>query len=434
MSPLLAPLFAQLISLQVGDRTEARYVKQSDERFEGSTSPVVALRLTDPRTTFALAYAPSLSLIPLERKPRELYVFHFVSANATYRLFKPTTLSLNTSLGIGSLNFRVLGVQGQPTPTGADGTTTNPPASGTPTNGAPTNGAPTSGAPTSGAPTNGASGMVTPAGVTRPDVSDKKVRYYTFSSSAGVAQQLTKAWGVTAQAGTLWASGRDGESRRLYPPLRGWFLGVGTGYTYALTARDSFATNVGLLKSWSSEGNESATLNGSESWAHRFTLRTVGSLSAGLNITRFSMRDGLRGFSVFPAFSVGISHSERLGRGTLSVAANAFSAPTLEPLRALVDPRVGAGGSIGYSRGNLGLSASGSSAFSIAPSEHDAGAVSAYNGDVRASYLLTKLTQIDGGARLVRQTYQENEVIPITWVAYVGLSFGYVTPLVGKGK
>ena len=104
-------------------------------------------------------------------------------------------------------------------------------------------------------------------------MSDQKVRYYTINDSIGLAHQITKAWSVTAQTGTTFASGRDSASRRPHPPLRGWLAGAATGYSYPLSARDGLFSNL-LVKAWSSQGNEVATLNATESWSHQFAPRT----------------------------------------------------------------------------------------------------------------------------------------------------------------
>lgn len=431
MSPLLAPLLAQLISLQVEDRTEARYVKQSTGRYEGTTTPGATLSIDHSRSRFALAYAPSLSLVPLERSSRELYVFHLMSASAGYKLSRRTTLTFANTFGIGSINFRVLGLQGPQAANVPVMGTDSPPAAGAPSSGAPPIGTPSGGAPMGGATPGG---LNTPGGLTRPDVYDRKVRYYTFTSSLNLAHQITKHWRANALVGTMMASGRDDESRLFYPALRGWFVGGSTGYTYDVGTRDSFTSALSLMKTWSSNDNEVATLIATETWAHQLAKRTASWLGAGLTVTRFSQANGLRGLSVFPTFNAGLTHQERVGRGTLNLGATAFSSPALDPLRAIADPRVGAGANIGYLRKKFAIGASGATAFSIAPTDNNAGAVNFASGEARASYLLAELTQVDTGARFLYQTYGGNTVFPVTWAAFVGLTVGYQVQLSGRRK
>jgi hypothetical protein len=424
MSPLLAPLFAELISLQIGDRTEARY--RSDGHYEGATSPATSLSVSSRRTSFQLSYVPLLALTPLESKPRRLYVFHQLSTTLGYQ-FRRTTLNLGSTLGIGSLNLRTVGVQGlQPAGSVNNGapTAANP-------DGAPTTNTPPTDAPPAGTPTPGMTPTTPGGAITEKGVTDQKVRFYVSTTTLGVTHRLTKDAQFAVTAGSSIANGRDEASRKFYPGLRGWFVGGSTGYAYALSRQDRFTGAVSLTKNWSSSGNEAATLSPALSWLHQFDPRTLGTLGAGLNITRFSLSDGLAGFSVFPTFNVGISHQVRVGRGGLSFAATAYSSPALDPLRALVDPRVGMNGSIGYTREKLSLTTSGGAQLSVAPEGNDRGAVNATQGEVRLSYQLGKLAALDTGARVAHQTYAGQNVVPTTWAAFVGLTFGYVAVLAG---
>lgn len=437
MSLLLAPLFAQLVSLQVGDRTEARYVSVPASEIAGSTTPFVGLSVTHRRTTLFFSYAPSLFLTPLDRTPRQLYVFHGASANASYGTGR-TQLTLVNTLGFGTLNFRLLGVQGQRAPDAMNGAPANPsdtpPTTGTPTAGTPMTGTPMAGTgtPMTGTPT-------ATNGITRPDITDQKVRYFTVSNTLGLTHQITKQVGFGARAGTTFARGLDDESLKFYTPLRGWFVGANTGYVYKLTPRETFTSLLSVTKIWSSNDNEAATLFGGETWGHQFGKHSAGTLGAGLNITRFSQASGLRGFSVFPTFNAGVGYQARLGRGALNFGASAYSAPALDPLRALVDPRVGVGGFVGYTRKKLSVTTTASASLSVAPEGNNAGAVNASQAELRAGYQLGALSQIDTGARVSYQTYQttpdqRDTVLPLNWSAFVGLSFGYQLPITGSPK
>jgi hypothetical protein len=429
MSLLLAPLFAELISLQLGARTEARYVRLSDDdRYEGSASPAASLDVSSRRTSFQLSYAPLLTLAPLDTTPRQLYAFHQLSTTLSYRQQR-TTFSLGSTLGIGSLNLRTAGVQGLQTANGMPSTDTATTGDSPTTDTPATGNTPTTGTPAAGAPPTTPGGPITEKGVT-----DQKVRFYVSTTTLSVAHRLTRDAQFTVMAGSSMANGRDQVSRQFYPGLRGWSLGGNTSYTYALSRRDRFTGIGSLIKTWSSNGNESATLGPSVSWSHQFDLRTVGTSGAGLNITRFSLSDGLAGFSVFPTFNLGISHQVRVGRGGLSFSATAYSSPALDPLRALVDPRVGLSGSIGYTRKKLSVTTTGGAQLSVAPAGNDRGAVNSTQGEARLSYQLGKLAALDTGARVTHQTYAGQNVVPTTWAAFVGLTFGYSAVLAGSRK
>jgi hypothetical protein len=430
MSPLLAPVFAQLITLQLGDRSEARWTKYDTTRWEATTVPQLALNITERRTDFRLSYSPSILLSPLDSTPRVFYVFHNVSTSVGYRL-RHTTFSLGTSLSLGTLNFRLLGpqqtVNADPNATpNANPTTGMPPATGTPATGMPptTTGTPTMPGTTAGNPTA--------AGALQQQVKDRKVRYYSSTTTLGVTHQVSKTVPIHAAVGGNASGGLGEENRADYPALRGWFVSGSTGYDYLFSKRDTFSSLLGLTKTWSSTKNEVAVLNAAESWSHQFAKRTAGILKAGLNITRFSQANGLRGFSVFPAFQLALSHETRVGLGMLSFSANTYSNPVLDPLRALVDPRVGGGGGIGYTRKRLSLGTSGATTISVAPAVANAGAGNVSQAEAHAGYQLGELVLVSTGVRVAHQTYQGTTVFPTTWGAFLGVTFGYDLVLAGR--
>jgi hypothetical protein len=255
-----------------------------------------------------------------------------------------------------------------------------------------------------------------------------------LTTTASASHQIAKTLPVQAAVGTSSSGGLGEEGRADYPALRGWFVSGSTGYTYVFSKRDSFASALGLTKSWSSSNNEAAILNAAETWAHQFGKRTAGALNVGLNITRFSQANGLRGFSIFPAFQLSLAHQTRLGVGTLSFSANAYSSPVLDPLRALVDPRIGAGGAIGYTRKRLSLSVGGATTISVAPQAANAGAGNVSQADARAGYQLGELVVLSTGVRVAHKTYQGATVFPTTWGGFVGLGFGYDLVLAGRRR
>ena len=431
MSPLLAPLFAQAVSLQLGDRTEGRYVDLRGTRlYEASTMPSVGLSVSERRSQFQLAYRPALVLSPIDTAPRQLYAFHQLAASVSYVLPR-TTLTLGSAFGIGALNLKLVGVQGLQ-PANADvmpnaGT----PTAGSPTpGGAPTTGAPTTGAPTTGAPTTGA--PATPGGaITQAPEANQRVRFYTSTTTLNLAQRLTKEAQLAVLAGSTTTNGLDDPSRQFYPRLHAWTLGGNTTYTYGYSKQERFIGAASLIKTWSSNDNQAAVLNMLLTWAHQFNPRTVGALGAGFNVTRFSQADGLAGFSVFPTFNLGVTHRVPVGRGGLGFTVGAYSSPALDPLRALVDPRLGVTANISYTRKKLFISTTGSTAISVAPDGNNAGALNFAQAEARAGYQLGDVTAIDTGARVTRQTYGGQNVIPTSWAAFVGVTLGYSALLAG---
>lgn len=430
MSPLLAPVLAQIITLQVSDRTEARYIDYEVEETEGSTSPHADLSLGWGRTDLSIGYGPSFTLYPLEKKPRHLLVFHDAGASVGYR-FKRSHLSLSSSLGWGEINFRLAPLRGPGAPDPVDGdepTGADAEPDADPTQpAAPDPTAPDAPEPTQPSPNDPSTGQLS--------IIDTTVRYYTSTTTLTLSHALTREVGLGAQAGYVRAGGMDEESRVYYSVQSGWFVGASGDYTYRLTSRDAFVSSASLVQFWSSNGNKTASLSAQETWQHVFGRRTSSALGAGLNVTRFSQPDGLRGFSVFPTFQASLGHEISLGRaGTLSLGLYAYSAPALDPLRALVDPRVGFGAGLGYVRKRFSLSVNGATALSLAPKDHDAGAIDSVQGDARAAYQIADLVVVDAGGRYVQQQVQDVTVLPSSWSAYVGVNVGYLVRLYGKRR
>src|SRR3954463_6199406 len=100
MLPLLAPILAQLVTLNLGDRTTARYVHSDVNHTEASTQPLVGLNFDWRRSALMLAYMPTITVIPLEKTPRDVLVFHYGSLLGNYR-WRNTIVTLTESIGYG---------------------------------------------------------------------------------------------------------------------------------------------------------------------------------------------------------------------------------------------------------------------------------------------------------------------------------------------
>src|SRR5450432_3170664 len=143
MSPLFGPILAQLVTLGLSDRSEARHVVTDDSYSEVGTYPHVSLNFGWRHATLTLGYGPSLTLTPLEAKDPSLVVFHSASLSMSNR-WRRTTVTASESLGYGEVDFRtqalaapgtapVTSVPGDMTglPAGnTSGGTTTPPANG----------------------------------------------------------------------------------------------------------------------------------------------------------------------------------------------------------------------------------------------------------------------------------------------------------------
>lgn len=427
MLPLLAPVLAQLITLGVHDRTEARYIASYDEHYEAATDPGVELTFTLPRYELSVGYGVSLLLTPLEEKPRDLLVYHHASLGTSYR-FRRTVLSLNSTGSFGEVNFQTQALQ-TATPINPDDTAGETPGGGEPTAPAEPN-QPNEPAQPAG-PAAGA-GQVPGAMVTeplQPRIFDRAVRYGTWTTTANVSHQASREMTLDAFTSYTMAGALDEEDRLDYPLTRGWTAGVAASHTLVWTPRDGFVTSVTVQQAWSSNGNRATSAVGRETWNHKFDRRLSGFLGGGVSVTRFSQPNGLVAISIFPDFGVGLSYQRRLARGTFSVSIGAYSAPALDPLRATVDPRLGGTGSIGWARDRFATALSGGAAISTADEGADAGAFDSYQASYVASYQVADWVGLEAGARFAQQQYQAVTTVPFSYAAFVALTLGYEIPL-----
>lgn len=423
MLPLLAPVFAQLITLGVHDRTEARYLHTDDQRYEASSDPGVSLSFAWPRYDFSLGYGVSLMLTPLERKPRELLVNHHASFDTSYR-FRHTVVSLGSGVSFGEVNFQNQALQ-TAKPFDPDDMSGEAPEGGEPTDPQPNQ-------PTQ--PAQPGAGQTPGAEAGQPlqsRIEDRTVRYGTWATTVNVAHQPSKQVTLGAFSSYTMAGSLDEGDRTDYPITRGWGAGATGSHTLALSARDALGTSVSVQQAWSSNGNRATSAVGHETWSHQFDKRLSGFFGAGVSVTRFSQDNGLVAISIFPDLALGFNYQRLLARGNLSLTLGAYSAPSLDPLRATVDPRLGGSAGIGWSRDRFSTGLSASSAISTAAEDADAGAFDTYQASYVASYRVADWLGLDAGARFAKQKYQAVTTVPFSYAAFVGLTFGYEIALWG---
>lgn len=172
-------------------------------------------------------------------------------------------------------------------------------------------------------------------------------------------------------------------------------------------------------------GATAVVLTATEGWRHTFDSRTFSGLTAGINVTRFTQEDGLQGFSIFPNFQAWFAHQERLWGGLLGLGIYAYSAPTLDPLRALVDPRLGGGAAVTYTRKRFSVGVDGGAAVSLSPPQQAQTSIDQAQAQAKASYAVSDYVSVDTGVRYWRQGVGGQVVIPSSWSAFVGLTLGY---------
>jgi len=226
------------------------------------------------------------------------------------------------------------------------------------------------------------------------------------------------------------AGGVGASAREDYPLVEGLTFGVSGNHVYTWGRPDALISTLSLRYALASNGNRVGGLFASETWAHQLGPRTLLSLGAGLSVTRFSQDTGLVGYGVYPTVLANIGHTTRFAHGMLTLFLGAFSSPVIDPLRATVDPRVGANTGVGWVRDRFSVNASSAVSFSIA-GQKDRGAIDSVGAGAGVAYQLGAGFSVDSGIRAAWQTFQGTTITPASWGAFLGLTFVAQTPLSG---
>jgi hypothetical protein len=420
MSPLLAPILAQLVTLGVGDSSELRYVRIDYSRVEAATSPRVGLNFGWQRTNLSLAYGPTLTVTPLDSSDRRLLAFHAGSLAASYR-WRRTALYFSESVGYGQVNFAVQAF--------ADPNTT--PVTGAPNNPVPTMGGTTPPVPnpTPGGLPNGTPGTGTqtqPGTVNQLRAIGRVVDYGTSYTTAGFSQVVSPALLFGGSVFYLYA-GAFGAGADVYPSVKG--PGASATGTYRFTSHDGLATSLTTQYAQGSVGNNSVYLIANEAWSHVLDPRTTTLVGAGVSTFRNSLRDGTVSYSVFPTLNASINHVTPLKRSAVSFGANAVVSPVIDPVLATVNPRLSFAGFLGWSTKRFSTSATLGTAVSLGSYGKQAGTFNSINGSLGANYQLADAVSLNTGVRANWQSFQGFSNVPLGYAVFAGLSFAAVVPL-----
>lgn len=425
MPLLLAPVLAQLITLGLQDRTEARDVVRNTQRYEAQTTPSLSLTLKWPRSMLLGSYGASLIVAPLESPARKYLVFHTVGLSTSYQL-RQTTFSLGNTTSFGKVNFQTaaLGIplNGMTTPTPLDGAaegTANPPADGTANPPVDPN--------QPGTMTPGQ----TPTTARQLNLADRNVRYFSNTTTLNVGHTVSRSVTINAGAVYSYASGLGDESKRYYPAARTITLNASTAHTTKLSRNDSLGLTVAALDTRSGNGNHSSSLLGTDTWSHGFNRNISSSLGGGLSIVRVAQDNGLIAYTILPTFIGGIGLNVRAGGGNLILTLGSSLAPVPDALRGTIDPRLGSTANVGWGRGRFAAIAAGNTTRSLAPRGNDAGALDSYTATSTISYKIAGPLSADMGARLAKQQFQRQTTLPLSYTLFVGLNMGYSLNLTG---
>jgi hypothetical protein len=417
MSPLLGPILAQLVTLAVSDRTEARYVRAFDTAYaEAGTYPRVGLNFGWRHLALNLGYGPLLTVTPLESADRKLLVSQNVGGTVAYRYgFQHTTLFVMESAAYNEVNFReqaLAGPAGTPPATNPGavpaGMTTPAPA----------------GSMTGATPgPQPAPGTSVPIGA-QTRAFNQSIATFTSTTTLGMNAAISAAVLVGGSAGyTVNRTKAEGQE---LPTTSG---PIAEGHAnYRISRSDALTTSLVTQYVATSQGNNAWLAFANQIWTHSLSLRTTTRLGAGLSITRNSQTDGLIFWSIYPNFNASINQVVPAGRSTFAFAALVASAPVLDPIRAAVDPGISLSSTASWGWGRLFSGITAGSAVSLAQ-QRDNGAFNAVYATFNTSYRLAAGLSADTGLRGFWQSVAGHTEIPASLAGYVGFTFGALTPL-----
>jgi hypothetical protein len=335
MVVLLGPILAQVITLSIADRTEAREIVNVDRLAEASTRPTIAAGFGWRHATLTLAYSPLFTLTPLESDSRRLLLFQSGTLFANYALGR-TNLFVGESAGYGNLNFQDQALAGgnlAGTPTGQ----TAPGGSGINSNAPVAIGTVLGAATSPGTINQGATGAPAQSQVR---ALDQVVRYESFATTVGANHTVSRNLAYGGDLGYVVSGAVETSDQANYPLVRGprgsVFARYGWGHNDTINSSLSLQYSVAT-------GYPSAWLGlWGETYTHRFSAHTSVFAGAGLGGTRTPVQGNgtVVAYSVYPTFSTGITENTLLARGRLALNVSIGAAPAIDLITQEVDPRL----------------------------------------------------------------------------------------------
>jgi hypothetical protein len=173
-----------------------------------------------------------------------------------------------------------------------------------------------------------------------------------------------------------------------------------------------------------SNGSDLWLASAQETWNHDFGPRTSSQLGFGMSVGRTWRTDGYIAYSIYPTFLSALVHQEPTHPGTLVFTVGLTSAPVLDPspYAIVLDPRVTILGTIAWQRERFFATVGGNTTFSYGgPAQNT---IALFGGSAGVGYQFGKAFSMDGGVRAAYQDYAGAAVLPLTYAAFVGMTFG----------
>ena len=393
---VLGPLLAQVATLSVADRTEARYIGSDDSHGEASTRPLAGLAVGWRHFLLGLGYSPSLTVLPLEHKPRDYLIFHSAYVSGSY-VWEHSVFTLTEAAGYGSQNFQTLALADPRTVAPTPAVTGSPTATPTPGSG------------------------VTPTAGSQVRASNRSILFATSTTTASLEQRTSSAVTVRTEVAYLVAGALRTEDQRDYPIVSGP-RGLVSAKYHLSRSNDFTAALTGQYAS-SSLGNSVWISTVTGTWAHKLDPNTATLLGVGVSGTRTPLTLGFVAYSIYPVATASISNLSKLARGTLGLSFGASTSPVVDLVTAVADPRVGLNAVASWQRDRFSANLTANSALSTASSGTQ-GALTAAGAAAGLGYRLGAAVSTDGGVRVAYQAFQGQTVIPLSYAVFVGVTFG----------
>jgi hypothetical protein len=398
MSFLIAPILAQALNVSVGDRTETR-VRSTDDV---SAVDVVrranaTVRLTTPRSSWSLAYTPTLTLLAIGDSSASRSFLHGLTLIEQLRLSPRLTAQFSESASYGFQNFRVMSVSA------ATGSIDSGTETGTPT---PPSGGATTPTQTMPALQNG--------------VIDQNTRYYDVAMRGAVFYQLTRRWTESVFASYSSSAGISEASLRRFPKSIETEGGETT--TYAVSRLDSIGLT-GTVTRY--EMPAIATVNGGTiefGWSRNLSPFARGSLALDESFWSWKSIAGEERRMTFTGGYGSFTYEKPYHHGDrVRLLIQERVSPKMDRFLGTFNPQSVTTVSVGKTHERLSLFLSGNAIITSGTMARTSRY--GYSGDVKLSYEIDRQVDVECGVRQSGFAADNGNSATVTRAVYLAISF-----------
>jgi hypothetical protein len=465
MPALMVPVLAQAIALNLGDRTEARVVRDKFATdLEAETRPYARLSMSWRRSSLGIGYAPVLTVAPLESStPRErrlagrtedrhFELLHAADAQASFTFGSAvTSFTLSQNVKFAQRNFRRELISSgsatsSPDVTGGGGVPTAPDPT-LPDPAAPDPAAPAAGGTGDGTG-NGAGGAGTNANSNNQlaRASSTPVTWIGETTTLAFNKLLSARHGLNFSAAYGVEGGVNPRAQRLFPLLHG--PSASASVASQLGPRDGLSTTVNATYRFSrvvvteqvtdpmtmtsssvdrSLPTRSASGTATESLRHTFSPSVAALVGAGVGYSRNEQRGRPSTQEVLPTGTVALDYQTIFLKGNFGAQVATNFSPVLDQATGESDWRYVSAVALAWRGKRLTLAASSQAQLSLTPSRTTG--TRSFATTAQATYDLLGGFNFDCGGRVAWQELAGNVLVYPTQVAFIGLSYGHQIPI-----